>query len=122
MLYIIKENSSCRIVTGTNFRDGLDKKGYYKQLYNTKYHPPLILNDGDCELGRRQMLLEILNRRINMDTHRLEELHLDARRCKFTNKKIRQDYKKLLEEVDGESMFADVNEDRYTNLLKEEDE
>lgn len=121
MLYIIRKNSSLKIVTGTNFRDGLNEKGYYKQLYNEKYHPPLILNDADCELGRRQVVLEILNRRIDMDNHRLEELHLDTRKCKDTNKKIKQDYKKLLEEIYGESLFSDVNEDRNTNLLMEDE-
>ena len=99
MLYVIENIRTGELVTGTKYDNGINEAGYYKQLYNMHYQTPVILNDGDCAAGIKKMALEIYNRRINMDRHRLRALYLDVRECKSKNKEV----KTLLNEWDQEN-------------------
>lgn len=105
MLYIIEDIQKAMTITETDFESGMDKKGYYKQLYD-KDGIPLILNDRNCEEGKQEIIFEIYRRGIDMNRHRLFAFNLDARNCKYFNKCIRQklkelrEYEKKLKEID----------------------
>ena len=90
MLYVIENKRTGELITGTDYASGLNKSGHYKQLYNTEYHPPIVLNDANCAIGTKRVALEIYNRRIDMSKHVLRTLYLDTRECKSKNKEIRE--------------------------------